>query len=136
MLRVVIDTNCLLASIPPQSKYYALYRAFEAELFEWIVSNEILTEYAEKLTEKYSVRTADLVLTILTIAPNTLFQEAYYNWQLIEKDPDDNKFADVTIASGADYLVSNDAHFNVLKEQEYPKIRVIRLEEFMQLLPS
>lgn len=31
MLRVVIDTNCLLASIPPRSAHYDLYRQFEAE---------------------------------------------------------------------------------------------------------
>lgn len=79
MLRVVIDTNCLLASIPPRSKNYALYQSFEAEAFEWVVSNEILTEYAEKLSDKYSATTADLVLTILTIAPNTLFQIEYVN---------------------------------------------------------
>ncbi|GAA4411832.1 hypothetical protein GCM10023187_38190 [Nibrella viscosa] len=79
MVRAVIDTNCLLASIPPRSPYYSLYLAFEAEQFEWVVSNERLTEYAEKLTGTYSAKTSELVLTILTLAPNTLFQEAYYN---------------------------------------------------------
>ena len=47
-MRVVIDTNCLLASIPPLGAYYWLYEAFEQERFEWAVSNEILTEYDEK----------------------------------------------------------------------------------------
>ena len=44
-MRVVIDTNCLIASIPPRGEYYWLYEAFEAEKFEWLISNEILTEY-------------------------------------------------------------------------------------------
>ncbi|WP_394334326.1 hypothetical protein [Spirosoma aerolatum] len=30
---------------------------------------------------------------------------------MIENDPDDNKFADIAFASGADYLVSNDSDF-------------------------
>ncbi|WP_460551208.1 PIN domain-containing protein [Hymenobacter daeguensis] len=51
MRRVVVDTNCLLASISPRSPYYRLYQLFEAEAFEWVVSNEILTEYEEQLTK-------------------------------------------------------------------------------------
>lgn len=133
MIKAVIDTNCLLASISPRSVYYKLYRLFEAEVFDWIVSNEILTEYEEQLTEKYSAVTADLVLTILVVAPNTLFQEAYYNWQLIEQDADDNKFADVAIAAGADYLVTNDAHFDILKTYAFPQIRTINLADFLAL---
>jgi predicted nucleic acid-binding protein len=67
-MRVVIDTNCLLASIPPKGAYYWLYEAFEQERFEWDISNEILTEYDEKISERYSSRTAHLVLTVLTFA--------------------------------------------------------------------
>lgn len=89
MLKDVIDTNCLLASISPKSVWYRLYELFEEEKFEWYVSNEILTEYEEKLTDIYSASTARLVLTILMVAPNVSFQEAYYKWQLIEQDADD-----------------------------------------------
>lgn len=136
MLRVVIDTNCLLASIPPRSAHYDLYRQFEAEAFEWVVSNEILTEYAEKLTERYSAHTAELVLTILTVAPNTVFQEAYYRWQLITPDPDDDKFADVAIAAGVDYLVTNDSDFDVLNALPFPRVNVVSLAEFLTLILS
>ncbi|MBN8823800.1 MAG: putative toxin-antitoxin system toxin component, PIN family [Spirosoma sp.] len=111
-----------------------LYRLFEREKLEWVVSNEILTEYGEKLIEKYSVQTADLVLTILTLAPNTLFQEAYYNWQLIEEDPDDNKFVDVAIAAGADYLITNDSHFRVMKRLVFPKVNIVSLTDFLDMI--
>lgn len=43
-MRVVIDTNCLLASIPRNSEHYWLYEAFQGRLFEWVVSNEIMRE--------------------------------------------------------------------------------------------
>jgi uncharacterized protein len=133
-MRVVIDTNCLLASVPPRSPYYALYEAFQSERFTWVVSNEILTEYAEKLTDAYSQKTADLVLTILTVAPNTLFQEAYFKWQLIENDHDDDKFVDVAVAAGVDYLITNDAHFAVLKNIDLPKVTVVSLQEFLAVI--
>ncbi|GIL21870.1 MAG: hypothetical protein BroJett042_03830 [Bacteroidota bacterium] len=114
----VIDTNCLLASIPPQSE------AFKNERFNWAVSNEILTEYEEKITNRYSNRTATLVLSLLSVAPNVIFAEAFFKWQLIAADPDDNKFADLAIAVNADYLVTNDKDFHVLKKTDFPKVNV------------
>ncbi|SHM91793.1 hypothetical protein SAMN05216524_104104 [Mucilaginibacter sp. OK098] len=46
---VIIDTNCLLASIPPQSSHYWLYRSFKEKHFDWLISNEIMAEYEERL---------------------------------------------------------------------------------------
>jgi predicted nucleic acid-binding protein len=62
-MRVVIDTNCLIASIPKQSINYWLYLAFRDEAFTWVVSTEILNEYYEKLTEFYSPATAEIIIT-------------------------------------------------------------------------
>ncbi|HEX8328658.1 MAG TPA: PIN domain-containing protein [Hymenobacter sp.] len=78
MRRAVIDTNCLLASLNRNSPFHRLYELFVSEAFEWILSNEILTEYEEVLTQHYSVVTAQRVTEILLNAPNTSFQEAYY----------------------------------------------------------
>ncbi len=129
-MRAVIDTNCLLASIPPQSSYYWLYEAFKNELFDWVVSNEILMEYEEKISEKYSGKTAVLIFSLLSAAPNVIFMEPFFKWQLINTDPDDNKFADLAIASGSEYLVSNDKDFNILKNIDFPKVNVVTLAEF------
>ena len=134
MTRIVVDTNCLLASIPPKSDYYQLYQVFENELFEWIISNEILSEYDEKLSEIYSPKTADLVISILSVAPNTTFSEPYYKWQLVENDPDDNKFVDLAIACNADFLVTNDRHFDILKNIEFPKVKVVSIQEFKNII--
>ena len=80
MLSAVIDTYCLLASLNPNSPYHRLYRLFAAEAFEWVLSNEILTEYDEVLTRRYAASTAHRVLEILLTAANTSQQEAYYKW--------------------------------------------------------
>ncbi|MBT2559351.1 putative toxin-antitoxin system toxin component, PIN family [Hymenobacter sp. ISL-91] len=133
MLRLVVDTNCLLASINPRGAYFQLYELFVANAFEWVISNEILTEYEEQVTRRYSASTAQQVHEILLSAPNTHFQEAYYKWQLIEADPDDNKFVDVALAAGADYLVTNDRHFEILKQLEFPRVAVVSLQDFLSL---
>lgn len=131
---VVVDTNCLLASIPPLSKYFWLYEAFKDEKFSWVVSNEILMEYEEKIADKYSQKTADIVLSILSVAPNVIFTTPFFNWNLIAQDPDDNKFVDAAISSNANYLITNDKDFNVLKKVDFPKVEIISLNEFKKNL--
>lgn len=77
-MRAVIDTNCLIVSIPPQSPHYWLYKAFRDYKFEWLISNEVITEYNELLTSYYSNRTAELVLNLLGVASNVIYTEAYF----------------------------------------------------------
>lgn len=130
----VIDTNCLLASIPPKSSHYWLYEAFIQKKFTWLISNEILTEYEEKITEIYSVKAAQLVLNILSVAPNVIYAEPYFKWNLITQDIDDNKFVDLAIAGNADYIVTNDKHFSPLKSLEFPKLSIASLNEFKEII--
>jgi putative PIN family toxin of toxin-antitoxin system len=133
-MRIVVDTNCLIASIPPKGKYYWLYEAFRIGEFDWSISNEILTEYLEKISEIYSESTASVVYSILSTSPRAIFSEPFFKWQLMENDPDDNKFVDMAIAVNADYLVTNDKHFNFLKEIGFPKINVISLDNFKEII--
>ena len=136
MRPAVIDTNCLLASLNRNSPYHRLYELFISEAFEWVLSNEIMTEYEEVLAHYYTASTASRVLEILLLAPNTSFQEAYYKWQLITDDPDDNKFVDVAIAANADYLVTNDRHFQPLRQLSFPRVPLISLQEFLAAFPA
>lgn len=135
MRRAVIDTNCLLASINRNSPFHRLYELFISEAFEWVLSNEIITECEEILTKHYTAAIAKRVLEILLAAPNTSFQEAYYKWQLIADDPDDDKFVDVAIAANADYLVTNDRHFHLLLQLPFPKVPLINLQAFLATFP-
>lgn len=135
-MRVVIDTNCLLASIPPQSKYYWLYEFFNDEKFDWLISNEILSEYIEKITDRYSDNTAMLVYSIISVAPNVEFINPFFKWQLVEQDPDDNKFVDVAVAGNADFIITNDKHFNPLKQIDFPKLNIVSIEEFKEIMAT
>lgn len=129
-MKVVVDTNCLRASISPHSKYYQLYLEFSAERFEWFVSNEILLEYEEILTQTFSAQTAQFILYQLIVAPNVVFAEPAFRWNLVA-DPDDNKFSDLALGSNCDYLVTNDRGFNVFNTLEFPKLKVVDLATFL-----
>ena len=63
-------------------------------------------------------------------------QEIFYRWQLIVNDEDDNKFIDCTIAANADFLVTNDKHFNSLKSLSFPPIKILSIDEFVEVLST
>lgn len=57
-----------------------------------------------------------------------------FKWNLIYPDMDDNKFVDCAVASNADYLVTNDKDYNPLKRLPFPKLEILKIEEFITIL--
>ncbi|SFE37834.1 hypothetical protein SAMN05216167_11349 [Spirosoma endophyticum] len=49
----------------------------------------------------------------------------------MHNDPDDNKYADCALVANADHLVSEDRHFSILRDIEFPRLSVIRIDEFL-----
>jgi len=97
------------------------------------VTDEILFEYDEILGSKYSEPVSANFLIALKELPNVFFTHVYFRWNLIY-DQDDNKFVDCYVAAGAQYLISNDADFFVLKTISFPKVNVVKLEDFKDIL--
>ena len=133
-MRIVLDTNVLLISIPKNSKYRRIFDSFLLKQFTLVLSNEILSEYAEIITQKANAIVCANIIEMLLSAVNVEKQDVFFKWQLIEIDKDDNKFVDCSIASNADYLVTNDKHFDVLKSIEFPSVAILNVDEFMELL--
>jgi predicted nucleic acid-binding protein len=98
------------------------------------VNTDILSEYEEKLAEKTTPEIARNVLEAITRLHTTVFQQVYFHFGLIEADPDDNKFVDCAVAVSAEYIVTNDAHFNILKQIDWPRLTIINIKEFMRQL--
>ena len=46
--------------------------------------------------------------------------------------PDDNKFVDCAIAAHAKCIVTNDRHYDILKEIEFPKVYVVNLIDYIK----
>ena len=136
MARIVLDTNSLIQSIPPKSRYHHIWLSFLDGTNELCVSTEILEEYEEILQRLTDEDTAQLVIELIINNPYTLFLTPYYKFNLISEDPDDNKFVDCAIAANAKFIVSEDHHFDVLKSCTFPKVDVIGLDLFASLLKS
>ena len=65
----------------------------------------------------------------------TIYQETYIHFGLITQDVDDNKFVDCAIAADAEFI-TNDVHFSILKEIDWPKVSVITIKEFTAQLTN
>jgi putative PIN family toxin of toxin-antitoxin system len=133
-LKIVLDTNVFLVSIASHFKYFWVYEKLQQGEYELYVSNEILTEYQEQITKKFGLLVADSSLDFLLLFPSVHLITPHYKWQLILHDHDDDKFVDCAIAANADYIITNDKHFQILKGIEFPKVNILTIEEFKQLL--
>lgn len=70
----------------------------------------------------------------LLTAENTALHDIFFRWSLIEYDQEDNKFCDLAIAGNADYLVTNDGHFNVVKLISFPPVNILSADAFLDVL--
>ncbi len=130
MSRIVLDTNSLIQCIPPHSKYRKIWDCFFDGTNILCVSNEILNEYEEVLIRLTDIDTAKYIIELIINNPCTLFFTPYYSFALITADPDDNKFVDCAVAANAKFIVTEDHHFNVLKQCTFPQIECIGLDDF------
>lgn len=131
MRHIVLDTNCLLQTLPTQSPYHKVWTDILEGKICLCVNSEILNEYEEILGQKTTPEIAHNVVEAIARLHSTVFQDVYIHFGLIKQDVDDNKFVDCAVATNAEYIVTNDSHFNVLKSVEWPKISVITINEFV-----
>ena len=133
-MNIVLDTNCLLMSLSRRSPYYPVWRDFVDGKYTLCITNEILAEYEEILTDKVVAEIASNVITAILDLPNTKMVQVFYHLRLITSDPDDDKFVDCAFKANARFIVTQDHHYDVLKQTPFPYIDVIGIDEFIRVL--
>lgn len=135
-MNLVLDTNVLLVSFSMKSRSRWLIDSFLAGKFTLSVTSEIIHEYEEKFCEHWNQLAAENVIRTILESPHTHFVNIYFKFNLLSDDEDDNKFADCAIASNADYLITEDRDFIILKTISFPRVHVRTLSEFEQVLQN
>ena len=134
---VCLDTNTVIQALADGHPFHPILDAWVAGRFTWAVSTEILLEYEEVLTRlsgparwRKLARLMDLAeLTtgsIIRVTPS-------FHFRIVTVDPDDNIFTDCAVTAGADYLITKDQDFTVLKNSGYRTIP-ISPSEFIEKL--
>ena len=134
MSRIVLDTNCLIQTLPSRSKYNKVWQSFVLGNNTLCVSNEILEEYVEIIQKLVNCSFAEVVVKTILNSPFTEFVTPFYKFNLITADADDNKFVDCAIAANAKCIVTNDHHYDVLQRIDFPHVNVVSLETFSKQL--
>ena len=135
-LRIVLDTNALLMSLPRKSPYRPIFDAFLAGKVEFLIDNAIVSEYVEIIEKRSDAIVAQNIGELLVNSPHVIRPQITTKWLLISNDPDDDKFVDCAVAGRADYLVTNDKHFNVLKTVPFPPVNVVNIDTFLTIVQS
>lgn len=123
-------------ALPSRSPYHKIWECFLEGSLEFCVSTEILAEYEEIIARHSSPTLAEAIIQALINRPNLIKIAPSYFFHLIASDPDDNKFVDCAICGNAELIVTNDAHFNILKTIDFPIVEVLSIQEFTASLPK
>jgi putative PIN family toxin of toxin-antitoxin system len=134
MRYIVLDTNCLLQALPSNSPFHKIWTEVVDGSICLCVNTDILEEYEEVLARKTTPEIARNIVDAIANLSSTIFQNTYVHFELLPADSDDNKFVDCAVASDAEYIVTNDKHFNPLKEIPWPKVEIIKIAEFIKLI--
>jgi putative PIN family toxin of toxin-antitoxin system len=133
-MKIVLDTNAFISCIGKKSPYRNVFDAYLKKDYIFCVSAEILLEYEEKFLMFWGEEVTENLMGRILAGSNTSFHSIYYNFGLVGNDPDDNKFADVYLASNAAYLVTNDTQLLRLNKLIFPPVVAITLQGFSAML--
>jgi putative PIN family toxin of toxin-antitoxin system len=132
---VVLDTNTVLQMFGARSPLARLKDALLSGRVTVAISTGIWLEYEEVVTRYAGSSVWIKVALIFELAEhlrgNVLHAEPSFHFRLIVADADDDKFADCAIAVGADFVITEDRHFDVLAASGH-KPQPISPAEFMR----
>ncbi|MCQ2295272.1 MAG: putative toxin-antitoxin system toxin component, PIN family [Bacteroidales bacterium] len=131
MDHIVLDTNVLIMSISARNQYQVVWQKFISNAYMLCITNEILEEYSEVIARNINPKVADAVVNTILTRGNVLRIDPHMHYNLITADPDDNKFVDCALFANAKYIVSEDRHFDVLKNIPFPHVDVIGIDSFV-----
>ena len=130
---VVFDTNVLVSALGfGVTPLQAVLRAFDDDV-QLVVSEPTLTELERVMTyERLPFSPVDRrqYLSILRTEGELVRPEIELD--VIDNDPDDNRFLECAVEADADYLVSGDEQ-HVQPIGEYRGIQVVSPREFLRL---
>ena len=131
-MRLVVDTNIFFSGLNPKSRYYPILRGICSGRYKLLVSTSVLLEYEEILQRVFPKELLEQFWLFILTSENVVFVSPTFSFQLPFADEDDQKFVDCAVCGSADFLITNDKHYNILKGIRFPKVRVIKGEAFIE----
>jgi len=130
-MRVVIDTNIFVSSFFG-GKPRQIIDLWKNGNLILCLSGEILDEYVEVLN-RLGFRDREEMGELLKLFAenvNIRFTSKTPKLQLVQEDPDDDKFIECAVALGAGYVITGDKALKAL--EEYIGIRIVTPAQFLE----
>ncbi|MBE8540560.1 putative toxin-antitoxin system toxin component, PIN family [Geoglobus acetivorans] len=133
--KIVLDTNIWISIFFNKTLSKEFGDLFRSGKIEVYVSEEILKEIARVLEypkiktvlEKAGMDSKEVLKEISGISKVVNPEKKL---EIIREDPEDNKFLECALESGAEYIVSGDKH--LLGAGEFEGIKIIPAREFIE----
>jgi putative PIN family toxin of toxin-antitoxin system len=119
---VCLDTNVLIQARAGSHPYGVILDAFVFGLMNWAVSNRVLSEYEEIISQKAGEAAWGAMfrlIELIDVSGNLISISPHYQFHVIGNEPDGNAFTDCAIAAHADYVITEDRHFAPLANSGY-----------------
>ena len=133
-MTVCLDTGVLLQIFGRKQPFLPILRALLDGRITLAVSTEILFEYEEIITRLSGAErwrdVASLLELLSQLHQNIQRVDPQFRFKVIATDLDDNKFCDCAIVAEANFIVTEDNHFEALESAGY-KPKPIRPDKFI-----
>jgi putative PIN family toxin of toxin-antitoxin system len=130
VIKVVLDTNVFVSSFfgGNPRKVLNLWKTGEVTL---CLSRPIINKYVAVLQRLELQNESELneLLGLFARGFHTVFAAKTPELQVVEDDPDDNKFIECAVALKADFIISGDKALIAI--QDYMGIKIVNPKEFI-----
>ena len=133
-MRIVLDTNVLIAAALKGALSEQILRLATSGELSLIVSSEILSELAEKLSSKFSWSEAEVALYFNTLREISEIITPTKRVNVVSADPDDNKILEVALEGRAELIVTIDQ--DLLQLKNYSGIGIVHPKTLTWIFPK
>ena len=127
-MKILIDTNILISGLYFHGLPKKLLREIDLEKFNICVNEEIISEYTDKIDNKFSKSKYILDKDLREKFFGSLQSFEMKSDLKICRDPDDDKFINCAIDAKAIYIVSGDNDLLTIKN--FAEIEIVTAREF------
>ncbi|MGH9637293.1 MAG: putative toxin-antitoxin system toxin component, PIN family [Candidatus Angelobacter sp.] len=134
MIVATADSNIYVSALQFGGIPLQCLNAARAGAFQLVISEAIIAEVHGVLQEKFRWSEAMLKEAMASLRDFTQLVTPAQTLHVIREDPDDDRVIECAVASGSQFIISGDKH--LLRLGLYENIRILKVAEFLHLVPS
>lgn len=134
MILATADSNIYISALQFGGVPLQFLNAARDGVFRLAISDPIVDEISGVLLNKFRWSAAMVDEARENLPDFTLLAKPTRTLSIIVEDPDDDRIIECAVASGSHYIVSGDKH--LLRLAHYENIRIIKVAEFLTLIPK